>query len=124
MDEEITASVPIHSKGTAIGLSQGGLLDQQMHEIEVRCTPRTLPESIEVDISDLELDSAITVSELTFPENVVPISDGNQNVFQVALPRIEEEPEEDEGEGEEEVAVGDGDAEETENAEESKDAQS
>ena len=98
MDEIITASVPIHTQGIPVGASQGGVLEQLMHEIEVSCTPLTLPESIEVDVTGVELDAAIHVGDLLFPEGVTPIPDADQNVLHVMLPRIEEEPEEEEGE--------------------------
>lgn len=116
MDEEITASVPIHTHGTAVGLSQGGVLDQPMHEIEVRCTPQTLPEAIEVDVAELEVDDSIIVKDLVFPEGVTPIPDPEQSVCHVMLPRIEEEPEEVEGEEGEEGVEGEEGAEAAEGA--------
>ena len=105
MDEVITAFVPIHTHGIPVGLSQGGVLDQPMHEIEVSCTPLTLPEAIEVEVAELELDSAVHVSDLVFSEGVTPIPDAEQVVCQVMLPRVQEEEEvEEEGiEGEEGV---------------------
>lgn len=108
MDEEITASVPIHTHGTPVGLSQGGVLDQQLHEIEVQCTPRTLPEIIEVDVSELELEASICIGDLEFPEGVTPILEADQTVCHVMIPRVEEEPEEGALEGEEGLEGGEG----------------
>lgn len=122
MDEAITAAIPIHAHGTPVGLAQGGVLDQDMHEIEVNCTPRNLPEAIEVDVSELELEDAIHVSDISFPEGVTPIPDPEQNVFHVMLPRIEEEPEEEGIEGEEGVEGAEGE-EGAEAAEEPGDAE-
>jgi large subunit ribosomal protein L25 len=99
MDEAITASVPIHAHGTPIGLSQGGVLDQIMHDIEVNCTPLTLPDSITVDVAELELESSILVGDLVFPDGVIPIPEADQTVLNVMLPRIQEEEEEEEEEG-------------------------
>lgn len=110
MDEIITAFVPIHGIGTPIGLSQGGVLEQQLHEVEINCTPLTLPESLEIDISELEIGSSAHASDLTLPETVSLVSDSDQILFQVAQPKTEEESEagEDEGGAEgEEVATED-----------------
>ena len=91
MDEIITASVPIHSHGTPVGLAQGGILDQLMHDIEVNCTPLTLPESIVAEVSELGLDSSILVGDLIFPDGVTPVPEADQSVFQVKMPSIVEE---------------------------------
>jgi large subunit ribosomal protein L25 len=104
MDEVITTSVPVHGIGTPVGLSQGGILEQQVHELEISCTPLTMPESIECDISGIEVGGALHVSDLTLPEGVTAVTDGDQTLFQVAMPKAEEEPAGEEGvEGEEGV---------------------
>ncbi|NOY76053.1 MAG: 50S ribosomal protein L25 [Kiritimatiellaeota bacterium] len=122
MDEIITASIPIHVSGTPIGVTQGGVLEQQIHEIEISCTPLTLPEFIDVDISELEIGDSIHVTDLTFPEGVTSVLETDQTVVQVAMPKAEEEPEvaEEEGvEGEGDKADGDSEETEEENKEDS-----
>ncbi len=94
MDEVITAFVTIHTHGTPAGLSQGGILDIQLHEIEVECTPSTLPDSIDLDIADLKLDDAVLVGDIAFPEGVKALVDPDQTVLHIILPRMEKEPEE------------------------------
>jgi len=94
MDETITATIPIHHIGTPVGLSQGGVLEQPAHEVEVECTPLTLPDHIEVDISNMELNDAITVGDLPYPEGVKPVDDLEHAIFHVLLPRVEEVEEE------------------------------
>lgn len=102
MDEAITASIPIHIHGTPVGIAQGGVLEQFMHEIEVSCTPLTIPESIEVNVTEVELDEVISVGDLVLPEGVTPILDAKQNVLHVIAQRMEEEAEsEEKAEGEE-----------------------
>ena len=118
MDEVIHAFVPIHTHGTPVGLSQGGVLDHLMHEIEVSCTPMTLPDSIEVDVHGLELDAAVHVRDLVLPEGVKPLLDPDQTVMHVILPRIQEEAES-VAEGAEVPVVGE-DAEQAAAAEENK----
>lgn len=94
MDEVITASIPIHTIGTPIGITQGGMLESMLHEIEVSCTPLTLPDSIEVDITDLELNQEINIGDLVLPEGVTAIGDLDQTVLHVIIPKVIEEEEE------------------------------
>lgn len=97
MDETIHATVPVHHIGVPAGLSQGGVMEQPLHEVEVECTPLTLPEHIEVDVSPMQLNDLMTVANLPYPEGVKPVSDLDQLVFHVMTPRAEEEaPEEEE----------------------------
>lgn len=92
MDEVITASVSIYAKpGTVpVGLSAGGILEQPMHEIEVSCLPGDLPESIEVDISKIELEQSLYVRDIVMPKGVTAVSDANSIVYHVGLQAAEE----------------------------------
>jgi large subunit ribosomal protein L25 len=109
MDEEITASVSIHAlPGTPVGVSQGGILEQPMHEITVSCLPANLPEEgIEVDISELEIDCSLHIKELTMPEGVTAVDDPDSIVFHVMHQKAEEE-EAEEAEGAEGVEGAEG----------------
>jgi large subunit ribosomal protein L25 len=121
MKEEITATIPVYSHGTAAGIAQGGILTQLEHEIEVSCLPNDLPESIEVDITELEMDGSILVKELVVPENVKITSDPEMLVLQVAQPKVQEEETDTEDEAEGEVrAEGEAGPEGETGAEESK----
>ena len=100
MDEVITASLPIHTIGTPVGITQGGTLEHIMHEIDVECTPLTLPESIEINIEDLELNAEINIEDIKLPEGVTATGDPKQTVLHVILARVaEEESDEEAGEG-------------------------
>ncbi|MBN1865169.1 MAG: 50S ribosomal protein L25 [Victivallales bacterium] len=93
MDEVITAFVTVHTHGMPVGLSQGGILDVQLHEIEVECTPATLPDSIDIDVSGLNLDDAVLLGEVALPDGVKALGEPDHVVLHVILPRIEKEPE-------------------------------
>ena len=54
MSSTITASVTVHGNGTPVGLGQGGILEQAMHELEISCMASKLPEALEIDISGIE----------------------------------------------------------------------
>jgi len=84
----VDVEVPVHLVGTPIGVKQhGGVLEQIIHEIEVRCIPSMIPESFEVDVSGLDIDDAIRVSDLEFEEGVVPTVEKERTVCLVAAPR-------------------------------------
>ncbi|MDJ0918443.1 MAG: 50S ribosomal protein L25/general stress protein Ctc [Woeseiaceae bacterium] len=72
-DEEIRMNVPLHVVGedTAPGIKmQGGSLSRLMTDVEVTCLPRHLPEYLEVDVSELELDQMLNLSDIKLPEGV------------------------------------------------------
>ena len=85
--QEITALVPLHLEGTSIGVKEGGVFDQLMHTLEVRCVPSRLPSNIEVDISNLAIGDALNVSDLNLGAGVEAILDGAVIVAQVSAPR-------------------------------------
>ena len=72
-DEKIRMQIPIHYLGEeeAIGVKiGGGSVSRLMTEIEVSCFPKDLPEFLEVDISELELDQMLYVSSISLPKGV------------------------------------------------------
>lgn len=65
MDKAMRVSVPIMLEGVATGVkNDGGVLEQTLREIELECLPGDIPSHIDVDISGLELNGAIHVSDL------------------------------------------------------------
>ncbi len=69
-NEEIHANLPIVLHGEPIGVKSGGLLEHQLHNLEVHCLPSKLPESLELDVTNLEVGAAAHVSDIKFPEGV------------------------------------------------------
>ena len=72
-DQEIKMSVPLHFIGedVAVGVKEGGgTVSHLMNEVDVICLPRHLPEYIDVDITDLELDAMLSLSDIKLPEGV------------------------------------------------------
>lgn len=96
-DVEITLNVPIHFIGAALSKGvklQGGEIQHLMTEIEVSCLPRNLPEFITLDVTHLELNQLLHLSDVPVPEGVefVELSHGrNPGVISVNPPRREEE---------------------------------
>jgi len=72
-DQEIKMSVPLHFIGedVAPGVKQGGgAVSHLMNEVDIVCLPKHLPEFIDVDVSELELDAMLSLSDLKLPEGV------------------------------------------------------
>ena len=72
-DEVIRMNVPIHflNEEIAVGVKQGGgSVSRLMTDVEVVCLPKNLPEYLEVDIADLELDELRYISDIPLPEGV------------------------------------------------------
>jgi large subunit ribosomal protein L25 len=104
MGKHLKTRVPLYLEGTAVGVREGGLLETFVHEIEVECFPKDLPERFAFDISELELSHSVHVSDLAVPENVRVINSPDQVVCTIAHKRVEVEEvvEEEEVEEEEE----------------------
>jgi large subunit ribosomal protein L25 len=72
-DEDIRMTVPIHfvNEDIAVGVKQGGgKVSHLMNDIEVVCLPKYLPEYLEIDIADLELDEMRYIADIPLPEGV------------------------------------------------------
>lgn len=86
---EIT--VPLYFVGESIGVKQnGGTLDAVLTQLEVQCSPSNVPESIEIDISGLDLGDALHVNELTLPAGVMAIGEADRVVVSVLSTRSTE----------------------------------
>ena len=73
-----------------------------MMEIQVRTTPRNIPDELVIDINDMTVDTVITVSDVDLPSGVTAVSAEDQTVVTVVTLRVAaEEPAAEEGEGEE-----------------------
>lgn len=118
-DEEITITVPIHFVGeeSAIGVKdQGGVIEHMLTDVEVSCLPANLPEYLELDVSKLELNEILHLSDIPYPEGVTSTQlahDHDSPVVAIHPPR-REEVEEEIGEEEAEAAEVEAAAEEEE----------
>jgi len=89
MDEEINVGIPVRIVGKAAGVTvQGGILEQVLREIEVKCLPSDIPSSIDVDVSALEIGDSIHVAEITL-EKAKILADPGQTVVTVVPPKEE-----------------------------------
>jgi large subunit ribosomal protein L25 len=87
--ERITLSVPVRMVGTAPGVREGGILQQVLNEVEVRCLPDAIPESIELDVSALSIGDSAHASDLRLPPGVELLEDAKQTICTLQPPRVE-----------------------------------
>lgn len=97
-DEKLHMHIPLHFIGNeaAPGVKDaGGMVSHIMSDVEVSCFPDDLPEFIEVDISHMQLNDILHLSDLKLPKGVELVAllhDDDKALVSVHMPRIEEEP--------------------------------
>ncbi|AEI46091.1 50S ribosomal protein L25 [Paenibacillus mucilaginosus] len=91
MDEPVNTTVRIEFIGEPQGVSEGGILQIQRHELDIRCLPRDIPASIEIDISALNVGENKIVSELQLPANIELKTDENDVIATILTPQKEVE---------------------------------
>jgi large subunit ribosomal protein L25 len=84
--ELVDVTLPVVLHGEAIGLSQGGQLRFQSHQMAIRCPAGQLPEHIVVDVSQLQVGQAIHAGEVKLPAGAVTVTPANEVIVQVVVP--------------------------------------
>ena len=87
LEEIVETSAPVHTLGAAKGVSSGGTLDVLHHAVPLRGKAIAIPESIEIEVSALELGESIKASDLTLPEGVECLLEADDPVVIVQPPR-------------------------------------
>jgi large subunit ribosomal protein L25 len=91
-DERIQIPIAIELRGIAPGVNAGGVLDQPIHSLTVECLAVAVPESIRVNINELQVGGSIYVRDLHLPEGVVALADPDAIVVHITTPQAEPEP--------------------------------
>ncbi|QEN07755.1 50S ribosomal protein L25 [Oceanispirochaeta crateris] len=92
--------VPIHLVGNSAGAKEGGAVEQKLHELEIECLPKDLPEAIEIDITSLGMGDSIHVSQVPLEDGVKFLNSETQTVVVITSPKAAVVETEDEGEDE------------------------
>ena len=100
-DEKISLEVPLRVIGEAEGVQAGGILVQIVNTITVKCKPTTIPEALIIDVTDLELNSSLSVKDIQLAADVEIITAEDLAVVSVQEAKQEEEIVEEILEGEE-----------------------
>lgn len=91
--ETVTVEVPLVIVGIAEGVRVGGgVLDQVLREVEIECDPGSIPNHIDVDVTNLTIGHSVHVGDLTLPPGVTMLTDEEQTIAVCSAPRIEAEP--------------------------------
>ncbi|MBW5449046.1 50S ribosomal protein L25 [Cohnella sp. CFH 77786] len=94
LNESIKAPVRLEVSGKSAGEREGGLLQLVLHEMEVECLPKDLPDSIVLEIDNLLVGDTLTVADIRFPEGVMPTMDPDTVVAAILAPQKEMSAEE------------------------------
>ena len=107
-DRQVEIVVPVVLVGEAKGTEEGGIVDQIMTELNIVCAADSIPETIEIDVSDFEIGSILHVNEIVLPQGAEVLDDPERTVITVvvpSIPTVTEETEATEAEATEEAAT-------------------
>lgn len=89
--EKVEVSVPVELVGKAEGVKLGGILQQIERELHVRCLPMQIPNSIDVDVTNLAIGDSLHVKDLALAEGIEILTPGDHTVVTVVGARAEAE---------------------------------
>jgi large subunit ribosomal protein L25 len=109
-DEKVTVDVPINLIGESAGVKAGGVLEHHLWDLKIECLPQDVPESVEADISALQVGDSLRVADIVVPDACTLLTPEEETVASVVPPQAREveevEAEAEEGEVAEEEAEG------------------
>ena len=89
--QKIEVTVPLHLVGEPIGVKEKqGVLEQIVREIEIRCEPREIPDSLDVDVSNLDVHDVLHVSDIPVSAAVEILNDPELVIATVGIVKEEE----------------------------------
>jgi len=87
----VKVSVNVHLIGKSAGEKMGGLVNQVLKSIHVECLPIDIPQSVDLDVTAVELGQVLHVSDLSLPDKVKILHQPNEVVLSVHLEKVKEE---------------------------------
>src|SRR5687767_8774111 len=106
LDERVEVTVPIELKGEPKGTAEGGVLQQIVAELEIECLVTDIPDRITHNVSEMAVDDALHIKDLTLPPGAKALQDGDQIVAMVKVIADEEAAPAAEGETAEPEVIG------------------
>jgi len=91
MDQLVSVNVIINISGTAKGVTEGGILVQNLNEVEIECLPMDIPQSVDIDVSHLDIGDSFRCEELVLDEKLKLKTPEDQIIISVTVPMKEEE---------------------------------
>lgn len=89
--EKVVVTVPVHTVGDSVGVRSGGVLLENMHEVEIRCSAGSIPEFLNLNVSALDLGGQLHASDLILPEGVELVTPKDAIVAHIERPRGEKD---------------------------------
>jgi len=87
----VKVSVNVHLIGKSAGVKMGGLVNQVLKSIHVECLPVDIPQSVDLDVTAVELGQVLHVSDLSLPDKVKILHQPNEVILSVHLEKVKEE---------------------------------
>jgi large subunit ribosomal protein L25 len=96
VSKTVKVSVDVHLIGKSAGEKMGGLVNQVLKSIHVECLPADIPQFVDLDVTNVELDQVLHVSDLRLSDKVKILHRPNEAVVTVHLEKVKEEKAEEE----------------------------
>jgi len=87
--EKVTVKVPIAYTGASIGVKEGGIIDQIMHDLTIRVDPMQIPAKIDVDVTTLAIGRSLHVADVKVPDGIEVMDDEDATICTCAAPKEE-----------------------------------
>ena len=104
MSRKVRVHVPVVTTGRAAGVEMGGMLQLIRRELEVLCLPNAIPQTINIDVTQLEMGQSVHVEDIPIGEGVEIPHEVNFTILTISSQKKAEEGEAEAGEAEEEAA--------------------
>ena len=91
MSKELTTDVKIALIGEAAGVKDGGVLQQSLHQVSITATPANIPQSLDIDVTNLQVAETITIADIKGNNNFSINHEEDEVVASILPPRQEEE---------------------------------
>ena len=104
--EAVEVSLEVVLRGVAPGTKEGGVVDQQLRSVDIRCPANAIPENLVVSINDLGIDQSITASQFELPAGAELLVDDDTVVCSCSVPQVVDEDEAAPAEGAEPEVIG------------------
>jgi large subunit ribosomal protein L25 len=92
----LKTEVPIHIIGTSKGVKMGGILETFLRDLEIECLPRDIPDSIVIDVADMEIGDSLHARDITVDDKIKMLTNPEQVVLTIGMPTKIEVPVEEE----------------------------
>ncbi len=86
MNEKVKIPVAVHITGSAAGVKEGGILQFGLRTLDIECLPNQIPDSINVDVTELNINESVHVRDIKMPEGVRILTDADATVATIQPP--------------------------------------